>query len=618
MNSFYDMVKSKLDEVSNLEHNLRPCVDIYRRYSYNINTFCTYNFSDYLYMLYIGAYLDDFSYHIRIIDKYKDNFDRVNASDLDRLIDLYNAILISYNSNNSLLISNDSYLNQLEEFNNKPFSSEVKILLKKLFTVKDEKLDFEFYNIFFKDFLNENDKSIFLGIIEIYKIKYIKEYASKVKVEKAKVTNKAIKRHGDIALKVLDLVMETKKQIEGEYNSFQRLKSKQVNLFKNLLNDIKTNEYIDIEKYRKLLDPDVLLELLFYNSQFYNRDYEEEKTKFVKSDTDELEEYLLKENINIDLTKVNVETDVVINKLNILSKVKEIMKYNNILLHIINNISLENLTNIIGFMNEKIYDEKFLLDNIMCLKNDDEVNKFIKNIEVLNSNGINVSNVLKFDVNILFSDNEKLSYLLSIYKSYNINLNSGCYNFEWLQRDMSYIIDKFIEIGQYNLIINNLSLLNSNSDIIVKRCILYKMIGNEVINEQNKLRGNLRKEENFIVNDKILEETVFINYDLFIPSDVIEVLKLDYVGSYDLCDLDCLKNNIKDEYRYEINGIIISKNKIIKNLNNLLSNSYDKKYDINELIMYSMLYGYPMLLTRENINDLRKIFNIKTKTLSIN
>lgn len=618
MNNFYSLVLNRLEELNSLEHNLKPCVDIFKRYSYNVKSFCTYNFSDYLYMLYIGAYLDDFSYHIRVIDKYKDKFDRVNASDLDRLIELYNAMLISYKSNNSLLVSNDCYLNQLEEFNNKPFSNEAKILLKKIFTDKNDKIDFEFYNIFFKDFLDEKDKSIFLGIIEIYKIKYIKEYAIKVKVEKEKITNKAIKKHGDIALKVLDLVIETKNHIEGEYNSFKRLKSKQINLFKNLLDDIKTNEYIDIEKYRKLLDSDILLELLFYNTQFYNRDYEEEKNKFVKSETDELEEYLLKENINIDLTKVNVSSDIVINKLNILSKSNEILKYNNILLYIINNISFENLTKIISFMNEKIYDEKFLLDNIFEFKNEIIISNFINNIELLRLNGINVSNVLKYDKSILFSDNEKLNNLLLIYKKYNINLTNDCYNFEWLQKDMSYIIDKFIEIGQYNLIINNLSLLNSNSLIIIKRCLLYMSLGNDIVNEQNKLRGNLRKEENFILSDDILNETVLSNYDLFIPSEVINILEYKVIDSFDLFDLDIIKGYLKDETTYEFNGIIISKNKVIRNLNILLSSNYDKKYDINELIMYSIIYGYPTLLIKDNINDLKKILNIKTKTLSIN
>lgn len=616
MGSFYNMVLKKLEEISDLEHNLKPCVDIFKRYSYNINTFCTYNFSDYLYMLYIGAYLDDFTYHIKIIDKYKENFDRIKSDDLDRLIELYNTILISLKDNRSLIISDDCYLNQVEEFEKKPFSKDLKMFFKKICTDKEDKMDFEFYNIFMKDFLNENDRSIFFGIVEIYKIKYIKEYSIKVKVDKEKIAQKTMKKYGDVAYKVLELVQGTKNNIEGEYNSFQRLKNKQMNLYKNLLNDIRTNEYIDIEKYRKLLDPDILLELLFYNSKFYTDDYDEENSKFINQETDKLEEFLLKENINVDISKINVSYEEVIDKISILSKTN-LLKYNNITLHILNNISLNNLTKIINFMNEKIYDEEFLLDNILEFKNNDILSNFINNVLVLLYNGISVYNVLKYDKNILFSDNKKIQCLLNLYKKYNINLKGECYNFEWLSNDMSYIIDGFIEIGQHKLICNNLSLLNSNSNIIIKRCILYMNLNNEIINEQGKLKGSLRKEENYILSDNVLNETILTNYDLFIPNDVVLELKSG-ISNFNLYEIDSIKDYMIDDNTFKFGNILISKYKIFKNLNILHNSVVIKNYSDKELLLFSIIYNYPILLTKEDINSLRKVLNIKTKTLKIN
>ena len=53
-------------------------------------------------------------------------------------------------------------------------------------------------------------------------------------------------------------------------------------------------------------------------------------------------------------------------------------------------------------------------------------------------------------------------------------------------------------------------------------------------------------------------------------------------------------------------------------MNLLLSNEMEKKYNYDELVYYSIIYGYPMIISKDIIKELRKIFNIKTKTLEFN
>ena len=214
-------------------------------------------------------------------------------------------------------------------------------------------------------------------------------------------------------------------------------------------------------------------------------------------------------------------------------------------------------------------------------------------------------------------DNNKVYSILKKYYEYGINFNTDIYNFDFLTEDYSYIIDKYIEIGEYELIKNNPTLIIEDSSSIIKRCIFSKRIDEPIKNEQNKLRGLLRRENSFYIDDSELEECVMENYKELLPIDILECLdnKVD-IEKKDL--LKSLNKYLINEYSYNIGGLIISKNKVINNMNLLLSNEMEKKYNYDELVYYSIIYGYPMIISKDIIKELRKIFNIKTKTLEFN
>ena len=218
----------------------------------------------------------------------------------------------------------------------------------------------------------------------------------------------------------------------------------------------------------------------------------------------------------------------------------------------------------------------------------------------------------------MFFNNDYLDKLISIYSDYGINLSGEISNYKFLSSDYSYIIDKFIEIGEYDLIVNNPSLINEDSNIIIKRCVFYKDINESIINEQGKLVGSLRKESSFPLNDKELNESIMENYEELISKEVIDVLDNIDLSDNKNIDLKLLYNYRVNDCIYNVNGFIVSINKVKRNMSILLNSELKELYPFNELLFYAIIYRYPKLITRDNIIMLRNLLEIKTKTLEIN
>ena len=216
----------------------------------------------------------------------------------------------------------------------------------------------------------------------------------------------------------------------------------------------------------------------------------------------------------------------------------------------------------------------------------------------------------------MFLDNEYLSKLLYGYSLYDINFASDTKNFEFLINDMSYIVDKYIEIGEYNLIKNNISLLNSSSLMIIKRCIFNKEINEPIINKDGKLFGSLRKEENYYLSDNELNESIIENSTDIIPLEINDILKK--YDSYIVTNITLpeLDKFIINKYCYKFGDLIISKNKVLRNYTILKTCEYNELIPDNEMIFYSILYNYPNTISYNDINNIKNILNKKTKSLS--
>ena len=275
------------------------------------------------------------------------------------------------------------------------------------------------------------------------------------------------------------------------------------------------------------------------------------------------------------------------------------------MLLLLNKLSLDELAYLLKLINNKLISERFLLDNIIDIISN--IDNFIKNIELLKTI-FNIKDIVKFDKNILYLDNEYIKYLINIYKMYNINFNSDIHNFDFLKKDYSYQIDKFIEIGLYDLIKNNIGLISNETDIIIKRCLFNKCINEPILNDNNKLCGYIRKEETYLLSDEELIESMLENYTDLIPIDIIEVLSSNVTNFTN--NVDAIDNYLVDDIYYNFDGMLVSKNKVLRN--------YSKLKDLNisesDKILYSILYYYPSIITKENVCFLNNILKIKIKS----
>ena len=243
----------------------------------------------------------------------------------------------------------------------------------------------------------------------------------------------------------------------------------------------------------------------------------------------------------------------------------------------------------------------------------EEFDNFVSNIELFNKFGLKVKDINKFDRELIFFDYDILSERINMYLGYGVKFDVDISNYKFLYGDYSYIIDKFIEIGEYDFIINNPSLICPDTEIIIKRCIFNKDINEPILNEQGKLIGNLRKESIFYISDNELNESIIENYDEFIPKDILDIINND--TKYVETDMDELKKYRVNNFVYDINGFIVSINKVKRFMSKVLSSDIKDLYPFNELLFYAIIYKYPKLVTRNNIINLKNIFNIKTKTL---
>lgn len=556
--------------------------------------------------------------HTRIdfISEYLDRIKPENFLDLNEVYNFFYNCLMS-NKIKDCYIKQDDYENMLKQFNSMGFEKELELFLKETFRKKDNTIDFNAYNGFL-NLCNEPNKLTFISSIS----NLIELGDFELREDELKNAEKIIKKEYPGLIANIDMMKKTKDNLISEEIKFNKNKAKILTILENIKKNIQNNNKIDINKASKGIADEYLLAVLIdYNNNFIVSEYDEvlkEREQLQNNSITQKEILLKKYDFNIDISKIEVDDDTLETKLKTINEyLIDIKKYNNIVLTIINKLDTDKFKILINYIIQEFIDSIFVLDNIKRLTNYKELDNFIKNIKILKDLGLNIKNIIKFDKEILFMDNNYLLNIIEKYKEYNIEFSEEIYNFDFLRDDYSFIIDKFIEINEYNLIKHNPTLITPTSNIILKRCIFYKEIEEAIVNEQGKLIGNLRKENNFPINNKDLEESILENFIELIPSNVLNILnKPSYKKT--TIDLELIEKYRIDDYCYNINGMIISINKIIKCMSSLIDSKLKDLYPINELLYYSIIYNYPKLITRDNIIMLKKILEIKTKTLELN
>lgn len=265
-------------------------------------------------------------------------------------------------------------------------------------------------------------------------------------------------------------------------------------------------------------------------------------------------------------------------------------------------------------LKNKIIDKKFIFKNIDILCPTRAFERLYNNINYLSSIGVNIVNIFKDDPGILLLDSEELIARTNILSEYNFKLDKeDVYNFDALNDDkMLDLLDNYIELGLKDIILDNPKYLTSNGFDTIKRIMICNLIGVNPINKSNKIVGSVNTGNNFYVAPG--------KYDNFI---------IDYKHDYQnhKC-VDVLNNNVrniisqstknrmfvkkldelymKDELTYVIEGVVISRNRVLRNLDVLIKHLFYSDLDISDMVFQSILYN---MINNVEPEVIEKIYN---------
>lgn len=219
--------------------------------------------------------------------------------------------------------------------------------------------------------------------------------------------------------------------------------------------------------------------------------------------------------------------------------------------------------------------------------------------------------------------------------SYNITLkkNSGKYAIMALlksSQELSHNIDMLIEIGEEDILKFYPEVLESDVKALTNRLLFIKKSGipykasahgetvyQSYVLSQEKLEKIVEKKldlneikdstnTNKILTDKIQDENIINNLESMSFDDRLQSLGLD---SYNTILKDHQKNIKENQNSYIIDNMYFSKNRVIENINYLLTNmDYN---DSDKILLASFVYN--TTLNEDNINALIKALNVKVR-----
>lgn len=283
------------------------------------------------------------------------------------------------------------------------------------------------------------------------------------------------------------------------------------------------------------------------------------------------------------------------------------------------NTNEHNIYFIIDLLKKGIINSEFVLNNPSILYEKDIItginglfNKLVFNYSILSKNGFNLDSLLN---EVLLMDNIN-DFII---KFNNYGLNKKCpLSKDIINKGFFTYIDLFIELGLNEFIIDNFSILNSDSLDIIKRIIISKNMHLQIFDDNDNLLPSILTGNNFYVRNDFLDNFIIDECPNILNKDICELLGNITDTGYEIDDniklLDLFKEN---DNVCLFDGIIISRNKVLRNYSFLKHNS---NYADNELLKVSCLYN--SILDIEDINivthkidDILNMKNTKIKSL---
>lgn len=552
---------------------------------------------------------------------------------------------------------------EIKKFNSKEkyYYDSYKKLSKKIFTLEDDdentryyfEVDKAFINMFnqlpdislFESFLEldivlEKAKSLFNTKLE--EVMY-SELNFKIKQkDKDKLFNKIfkemLKRFPDLKINqhykiIFDYHSKIRKQVKEDVSSVnKRLRKIEDFIFK--LNYLNPDKIINLENYEEyLFDPRIryrFVDFCMAHNLELCKDLEEKNKEYQSNKITKLEVIFTKYGFNfndlkeeeknsiIDDVKVeDIESILAVLKY---SELKFLTEYHKEFTNLIINSNIDRIKTIDCAIKNKIIDKQTLIRHLEILFCESDYNNFKNNINLLTLKNIDLFNLLKTNPEVLFLNNNKLNEVFKILNEYRFELdNTNNYQI-LIKNQLLDIIDNFIELGLYHTLKNNQKVLTEDGYDVVKRILICNLLDIDPVNSQNRLIGQVTSGNKFYVANNNLDNYIINSEGIYLNPLCVSTLNDNKrnVISEETKDNYLIKQMDEvfkvDSLSYKINGVIISRNRVLKN--------FEVLKEMEDLEPIDMLYQSVLYKTVGNIeeeklieiyNSLKKLNVEKTK-----
>lgn len=413
-----------------------------------------------------------------------------------------------------------------------------------------------------------------LGLLSDYRNNVIKEQRDrKIKIEKRLKIEQAIEE------KMMDgTIKDMKTQIPEEWCIYLNLKVANELLF-IILDNIEQDYQKEQSKYQEslaILNKTPLTKYLYEHKINPNR--------FDPKILEELEQN--EETIpNIEFM-INTDIDVVDNQQLIVTLTKKIR------------------TQIIYLLNNKILSKKTIKNNLDKIKTD--ITKLINNYEILSTIVPMFNFNSKFyNDNILFIDTLNLKQTINVLKEYKFTEQESDY-FTYLLSNPS-LINIFDILLEKSLPLELIFLLGKTNNPLnaIKRILIYQQINTPIIDKNGNLKKDIYDEKRFIISDQEL--------DSYLNNIVDETLQVEIKGETIANEENTLfieeldRVYLNDKRTYKIGETIISRPKVLKNLNYCINNKMDIRKSFILVLITGSIYDEKNLFEINSINQTKKL-----------
>ena len=294
----------------------------------------------------------------------------------------------------------------------------------------------------------------------------------------------------------------------------------------------------------------------------------------------------------------SIDIDILKENLNRLSKIGIVISNKN-LVYIIKSNLLINEERIKPFISKNYINNSIINKNIRILVQDEDFLNYSNNIKLLEKFNINVLDLVGSYYEFLLINNDFLENLFNLAELYKLKLDSN--NILLLIDTLNFDnIDLFVEEGYSEFIVNNLNLL-SKGDIIPKRLHINNLVNSELV-ESSYIDEDILNEGDFFISDRQLDDACSSKTYLFQNEEIKKYLdnSIRITVSDELLNSDIVLK-LDSKYRngnvYDFGGVIISRNKVLRNLEALSKSSYSIFDKVLNSVIYNSLLGIDDLKT---------------------